>query len=698
MTTINSHFLSETSIKKEEQDLFEFKHYAKKVQVLIQLNSNNNDPFTIGVYGKWGEGKTSFLNLVTEKIDHFEKKEGDKEYYTFEFNPWRYSTEDEMLFDFFDSLAKRFFVEKKEPLQKVGEQIKKYSKYLKAIKISSTVGIPKILNTKIEFEPNEIFKALGEDLAGEEITLEELKKKVNEAINKANFKIVVVIDDIDRLDKDEIYTILKLIKLNANFNNFIFIVALDFEHTAKAIKDKYGNDIEDGKLFLEKIINIPIYLPKIENSYLNKYFDTKLNEVFKNLQLTNKDEVFSKIRNSFYQMDFNSPREIIRLLNSFFISAFALYPDIDLEDLFWMEWIKIKHYQIYNDLKKVSVEFFHIPTNQLLDPNFNSGFEIQIKSIVEKYNHLPILKDLFSTNREQNNISNISVRNPKTFDRYFSFHIGDRTPQYLLDEIIYNYDMLNNEGIIPHLVDLLKREDGFYKLLELINHFNKKEIKNRNHFYLAIIKNLTLIPVENIDMFGNDNRIRVLETIANILSSDENNSEISIKIAKELDVEELCYFTRKFKDNIEPKNGLEQIIVEKAKSKFNTKNPIYISPSNPIKMIMHYWVKYDKENFDNHIKTSLTTLDKIKKLIRNFPPYFNNSFYGGLMRDNYEYMKKFIDVDFLYSKIIQFRPDLASLEFSSNYVLDDTIETSEEDNLEQFIYWYKKDKEQNNNE
>ena len=77
----------------------------------------------------------------------------------------------------------------------------------------------------------------------------------------------------------------------------------------------------------------------------------------------------------------------------------------------------------------------------------------------------------------------------------------------------------------------------------------------------------------------------------------------------------MCYFTRKFKDNIEPKNGLEQIIVEKAKSKFNTKNPIYISPSNPIKMIMHYWVKYDKENFDNHIKTSLTSLDKIKKLI-----------------------------------------------------------------------------------
>jgi predicted KAP-like P-loop ATPase len=269
----NIHFLGDNPINKPGEDLFNFKFYAEKVQKLIQLNSSNPEPITIGIYGKWGEGKTSFLNLIENKIDHFEKRDGDKEYLKFHFNPWRYSSESEMLFDFFDALSKKFYVQENTNLQEVGKWISKYSKYLKAVKISATVGLPKIFNSKVSFDISEIFQALGEDLKGEELTLDSLKNKVNETIKTAKFKVVVFIDDLDRLDKEEIYTILKLIKLNANFSNFIFIVNIDNDHVAKAIKDRYGNDIEDGRHFLEKIINIPIHLPRIEIEDLNYFLE-----------------------------------------------------------------------------------------------------------------------------------------------------------------------------------------------------------------------------------------------------------------------------------------------------------------------------------------------------------------------------------------------------------------------------------------
>lgn len=687
--TNETHFLSDSAIKKEEQDLFNFNHYAKKVQKLIQLNSNNTEPFTIGIYGKWGEGKTSFLNLIEEKIENFDKKEGGKEYYKFHFNPWRYSKEEEMLFDFFDSLSKLFYVEKTGKLQKAGKWIKRYSKYLKAIKISSTVGIPKFLNAKVEFEPNEIFKALGEDLEGEEITIEKLKEKVNEAINEANFKVVVFIDDIDRLDKDEIYTILKLIKLNADFNNFVFIVALDYKHVCKAIKDRFGKAIKDGELFLEKIINIPIHLPKIEDSYLNKFFDYKLIDVFKNLQLNETEEQFRLIRNSFFEMNFSSPREIIRILNGFFVGAFTLSSEIILEDLFWIEWIKVKHKKAYNDLKSISTEFSHIPVEKAFENNFTTVFRFQISEVIKNHDYLKSKLDyLFITERKIN--STISIRNEHSFERYFSYHIADRTPQYLINEILMNSDGQKLDRLNSLLVELLKRKDGFYKLLELIKQIkNQQEI--RNNLYLTIVKNLSLIPISDEETYGYSNRVRVVELIANILYSDDNSIEISLKIAKELDVYELCYFTKRFVDKSDDiRKNLEKKIVEKAKNKFNINHPIYFNPSNPIKMIMHYWAKQDRESFNNHIKKSLTNIDRVKKLIRNFPTYWNNSQYGGLTQNNYEYMKTIIDVDDLYSRIIKYSPDLVSLEFPSLYSIDEVDETNEDDNLKQFVYWYKK--------
>lgn len=124
------------------------------------------------------------------------------------------------------------------------------------------------------------------------------------------------------MDKEEIYTILKLIKLNANFSNFIFIVNLDSKQVAKAIKHRYGDDIEDGKLFIEKIINIPIHLPRIEEADLKEFFRDRLFKVKTNLGLKN----FEKIEGAFKEIDsefsgnyFSSPREIIRVLNSFLL-------------------------------------------------------------------------------------------------------------------------------------------------------------------------------------------------------------------------------------------------------------------------------------------------------------------------------------------------------------------------------------------
>ena len=89
---------------------------------------------------------------------------------------------------------------------------------------------------------------------------------------------------------------MKLIKLNANFSNFIFIVNLDSEQVAKAIKHRYGDEVLDGKLFLEKIINIPIHLPRIEEEDLKEFFRKRLFQIKTNLGLKNSEKIEEELK------------------------------------------------------------------------------------------------------------------------------------------------------------------------------------------------------------------------------------------------------------------------------------------------------------------------------------------------------------------------------------------------------------------
>lgn len=722
------HLLGNSPINSFDEDLFNFKHYANKVKKIIQLNSSNSEPLTIGIYGKWGEGKTSFLNLLKNKIEHFDKDEKGKEYLIYDFNPWRYSNEEEMLFDFFDGIAKKFYVNKETSIQEVGKLISKYSKYLKAIKISATVGIPKMFNKKVEFDVNEVFKALGEDLTGEKISLDFFKDKINERIKKVNFKVVVFVDDLDRLDKNEIYTILKLIKLNANFDNFIFITTLDSEQVAKAIKDRYGDELIDGYLFLEKIINIPIHLPKIEEEDLQYFFETKFNQIIKHLDskdFEKKESELKEIVQNFSVSKFDSPREIIRVLNGFFIGAFGFEDEINLTDLFWIEWIKVKNEELYSKIKNYNSfgsESLFNGQNVIINFNDNVDFNLQNnnsftvgekisgtrKELVEMFPKFKEILDLLFPNKKMEELDinafdeNLNVNSVYHFNKYFSFHTERKVKNTNILKIKSFIKEKNEAKLKIEFGELIQNLSfhSFYTFEKLIKYYKypNTDIEARNFFYQFLINNISQIPNSGQDMFGIDNKTRIIELIAVLLNVDEtNNEQISLSIAEKLDIEQLCYFTRKFdKEKSGFRDKLEQIISYKAKEKFNNQIPVYSIPSNPVKMIMYYWKEIDNVSFEKHIRESLTDIHRIKKLIRNFPGFWNNKYYGALTKENYDYMKILIDVDFVFKKIEEYDNDLISrVSLNQNFQIDEVQKCTEEENLEQFVYWYLYEKNQN---
>ncbi len=703
------HFLSENPINLKEEDLFNFSFYAEKVQKIIQHHSNNPNPLTIGIYGKWGSGKTSFLNLIKDQLEYFTHYNKQNEYLIYEFNPWRYSTSDEMIFDFFDGLAKRFFVKTDSLNQVIGKNIIKYSRYLKAIKISSTIGIPKALGTSVSFDISEIFKSLGEDFGGNKtITIDTLKDKVNRSIIECGFKVIIFIDDIDRLDKDEIYSILKLIKLNANFENFIFIVTIDQEHVAKAIHHRYGAETKDGELFLEKIINVPIHLPRIEEIDLKKYFQKHLVEVKNKLRFKNIEKVeeeFKKIDREFSAKYFSSPRNILKVLNSFFVSCYAIGDEVNLSDLFWCEYIKITNINCYNFLKEYTDQTVFISVNKIIDFNNKSSPypDGEKKFMINTYKDVAdIILTLFPDSKSSSILSGdlnhetlereLRINTYEHYDKYFSFHANNKVSEIKLLELKDLIENENTNGLIPLIKalfeDSINQQKIFIHIEKIIKDFENSE--KRVFLYTFLFSNLNLIPNTHNDLFGLDFRLRIIELISSKLNLNlAQNEDVIINLSQHLTIVQLCHYTGKISEG-DIRSQLEGIISKEAKEKFTTENLIYQNPKNPAnKMIMGLWSKNDFDGFNKYILSTLSNIENVGLLVRNFPGFWNESFFGALEKDHFYYMKQMIDVDMLFSKIKLLSPDLITIteELRVQYNQENTIE----DNLRQFIYFYLKE-------
>lgn len=95
-------------------------------------------------------------------------------------------------------------------------------------------------------------------------------------------RVVVLMDDIDRLEKAEIQTIFRLVKLTGDFAYTTYVLAFDDERVAESLGERYGKgDADAGHDFLEKIIQVPLRLPKADvlalRDFCSKGIDDALN-------------------------------------------------------------------------------------------------------------------------------------------------------------------------------------------------------------------------------------------------------------------------------------------------------------------------------------------------------------------------------------------------------------------------------------
>lgn len=287
-------------IKTKRDDLFNREHLAIRIAEKIDQFSSDDlsESFVVGIEGDWGSGKTSLINLVLGNLK-------SPDVIIVKFNPWNFSDQNELITDFFDSIADALKWEEEEEGEGIAEKIKNYSfKLLKGTKFSIT---PEISIAGAQFKLGTIYRTGSDD------TLEKQKETINNLLRNVKKQIVIVIDDIDRLDSQETRLVLKLVKMTANFANTIFLLAYDRGRVGKMISDKKI----PGEEFLKKIVQLSFPLPRVDQQDLFRMFFREIDEIIKDFDNNLWDQHrWEDLFESGLKKLFPTVRDIKRYINS----------------------------------------------------------------------------------------------------------------------------------------------------------------------------------------------------------------------------------------------------------------------------------------------------------------------------------------------------------------------------------------------
>ncbi|EAH7181599.1 NTPase, partial [Campylobacter coli] len=246
--------------------MFSRNSVAEQLNTIIK-NYKEEDSITFGIIGDWGSGKTSFVNMTLEDF------KDDENFIIVKFNPWNISTRKKLISDFFTTLAKE--IRKASfPKFKIKNLKKIYShakfKFLSEVpnkledlsllfKMSSYMIADPVASVAMS-RASSIINNFNKLLSVEKKGLDEIKNEINTALLNIDIKIIIVIDDLDRLADTDIQEIFQLVRSIADFKNTIYILSYDEEIVSKAL-DKIQKD--KGGKYIEKIVQVPIKLPKV---------------------------------------------------------------------------------------------------------------------------------------------------------------------------------------------------------------------------------------------------------------------------------------------------------------------------------------------------------------------------------------------------------------------------------------------------
>ncbi|MBT9100238.1 hypothetical protein KFZ76_21290 [Methylovulum psychrotolerans] len=450
------YFLGDDEIKTEEEDILQNKGLAKDFAETVLASGHTGLVF--GIDGPWGTGKTSFINLAEQ---HWKKADGSV--IVFRFEPLRYATEPDLPERFLRDLTATIQHQVYAP-----EFLPAASRYSRMVKGVSLFGF------RLSISP------LSE-------TIDELLEDIDSVLKSIHRRVIVVIDDLDRLDAKAVNNVLFAIRRTFKLSQATYILCYDTENLVKGKDD--GNNARE---FLEKFITVKLSLfvdsSTLQNFLLknwknnNHLFPTIPSDTMLKLEsvLTELAEILKTDEAAKYLPLIGDMRKLKRFVNA------ALMMQIEK-----------------TDFAKTDFNRRDLVNLMLLYLNYPGLFRQIYAEETEGRNGVFSVKRSFDR-------GNAKFFNDEGFDRVVNDN-GDSTSQFLLRQL-FDVKVLGVETI-----DSVNESVWYSRAC-----FNSKENKNLEKYLKLIVRFATPEPQETFKLYQDTvDRVKKGISIALILEEPE---------------------------------------------------------------------------------------------------------------------------------------------------------------------------------
>lgn len=518
-------FKSDVPIKSCKEDILGRHSFAKSLGNAI-LSYKEKDSIVIGLFGSWGSGKTSIINMALEHVEFATKDKAVHEKpIILKFNPWNYSDQNQLISQFFEQLSvvlKR--VDHAENAKKAGEKLETYASFFKPLSLIPTIGPIASLISELLKNAGDTSKRWGEFKSND---LNSLRSELNRLLDNQPHKIIIVIDDIDRLNNTEIRQIFQLIKSLGDFPNTIYLLAFDKSVVINALKKVQEGS---GDEYLEKVVQIPFEIPLISKKEVEHLLFGQLDSLIKDITEEKWDQIYwGNIYHSGLRYFFHNIRDVTRYINSLRFSFQMVKNEVNAIDFLAVTGIQVFIPEVYYGIRDNKDIF-----TGLLGSIYGRSdtekkqAETRCDEIIGRVNEPPqeILKDFlkrlfpklesiygnmnYSSSFLEGWRKDCRVCSPDIFDTYFRLSLPKgEISQKELNTIL---SLGNNPNLFAEALLKLNEDGRIVRFLERLEDYTKSDIPEENiePIITALMDIGDLFHEVDTEFFGFDTPMRLL--------------------------------------------------------------------------------------------------------------------------------------------------------------------------------------------
>ena len=624
--------------KEVDYDLLERGNIINKLYEVV-TKCYNGEKFVLSLQGEWGSGKTTIINNFKKLI-----KDDSNIIIIDDFDPWSYEDEQAMFKGMFDSIMKEI---------EINFSIRDISNFL-------NFYIDAIFNNSKYENIYKIAKKYYLDIDKSN----KLKSIINTYLKNNNKKILFIIDNIERADKDNINLLFKLVNNIFNFDNVIYLLSFDDNR----MKEIFKNDLNSNYKYLKKIIQLEVKVPKIDENVMKDVVGRCIKNLMKLYEI-NFNEKDNEKTIELLAQKIKDLRELKIYLNSVISFNKLLNNNLNIQDTMLLELIKSQNIELYEEIWK-NRKYFISEDTTIFGKSYNYDTREFNKKAKDYFDKLFILQ----TNKEYKEI--LSFMFPYVGNYFNDRKVRTENAQYFNGKEDYQTNLKNKRIFNARYFELYFSQcnNEFTIINKIIEEFiktinNEKDIEIINNAFGEVINLYTnwvqKFTFETLQLYLNEVKTKylLLKIINKHLKEYDDTviffglsalGRIHIIMAELITVisrEEFDEFTKKIEKDYSKMWTIKEIIywIENGKNGFKEEN------------------KYRKDRLNSMLTTMAENVISNNIDILNKDFYFNNNLIEILRitKERIEERKKYIKTILNQENIFRFLDELLGKSISN---------------------------------